>query len=75
MKVAKIFKNGRSQAIRLPKEYRFDASEVYVHKIDNVVILFPKEDAWASFVESLGEFSNDFMDERNQPKMTKRKDL
>ena len=42
MDKAKIFENGRSQAVRLPKEYRFDDSEVFIKKLNDVVLLIPK---------------------------------
>ncbi|GAG39617.1 unnamed protein product [marine sediment metagenome] len=67
MKTAKIFLNGRSQAVRLPKDFRFDSKEVYVKKIENVVVLIPPNDPWASLIGSLDKFSDDFMSERNQP--------
>ncbi len=72
MKTAKIFQNGRSQAIRLPKEYQFAGKDVYIKKFNNVVILFSKTDPWASLVNSLEQFSDDYMDERNQPSPEKR---
>ena len=43
MMTAKLFENGRSQAVRLPKEYRFDGDEVAINKIGDVVILMPKD--------------------------------
>ena len=46
MKMAKLFVNGRSQAVRLPKEYQFEGSEVFVQKVGNAVILVPHEKAW-----------------------------
>ncbi len=67
MHTAKVFKNGKSQAVRLPKEYRLEGDEVYVNRVGGAVILFPKEDPWAPFFESLGRFSGDFMKERDQP--------
>ena len=67
MNTAKIFINGKSQAVRLPKEYRFDGSEVYINRIDEAVILYPKNTAWALFEKSLNKFSKDFMTERSQP--------
>lgn len=72
MKIAKLFSNGRSQAIRLPKEFRFKGDEVYIKKFDNVVMLFSKDDPWAPLIDSLDKFSDDFMSERNQPKFSKR---
>ena len=61
MMTAKVFKNGRSQAIRLPKECRFSSDEVVVNKIGDVVILLPKENKWDSFIRAVDMFSDDFM--------------
>ena len=64
MMTAKLFENGRSQAVRLPKECRFvDATEVAVNKIGDIVILMPKTNKWNSFVQALDMFSEDFMAE------------
>jgi len=70
---AKIFINGKSQAVRLPKEYRFEGSEVYVNRVGGTVILFSKEDPWGSLFRSLDYFTDDFMGERMQPPLEKRK--
>ena len=72
MKTAKIFQNGQSQAVRLPKEFRFQDDHVYVKKSGNIVMLIPVQDAWESLFESLGKFSDDYMTERKQPKVQKR---
>ncbi len=67
---AKIFKNGQSQAVRLPKEFRFEnLDEVFIKKLGDKVILIPKDSksAWQSMFESLDDFSDDFMQERVQP--------
>ena len=61
MMTAKVFKNGRSQAIRLPKECRFSSDEVVVNKIGDIVILLPKENKWDSFMRAIDLFSDDFM--------------
>ncbi len=68
MKTAKIFQNGQSQAVRLPKEFRFKDDHVYVKKSGNVVMLIPAKNSWESLFESLDKFSDDFMTERKQPK-------
>jgi antitoxin VapB len=61
MDIAKLFKNGRSQAVRLPKEYSLPGDEVYVRKIDGVVMLIPKDnDPWQPLIDSLNKFSDDF---------------
>lgn len=67
MNTAKIFINGRSQAIRLPKEYRFKDNEVYINKIDDIVVIMPKNKKMASLMNIINKFTDDFMDERNQP--------
>lgn len=67
MDTARLFKSGRSQAVRLPKEYRFDGEEVYVKKVGEAVVLLPREDSWQTLYESLKDFSQDFMAERSQP--------
>ena len=60
---AKIFENGRSQAVRLPKEFRFDNTEVVISKIGDIVMLIPMENKWKSFVQAIDMFSDDFMAE------------
>jgi len=72
MKTAKIFQNGQSQAVRLPKEFRFKDDHVYVKKSGNVVMLIPAKDSWESLLDSLDKFSDDFMTERKQPKVQTR---
>ena len=64
MLTAKIFENGRSQAVRLPKECRFSSDEVLVNKIGDIVILLPKSSNWDSFAAAIDMFSDDFMDDR-----------
>jgi len=61
MMIAKVFENGRSQAIRLPKECRFTSDEVMVNKIGDIVILLPKQNKWDSFMRAIDMFSDDFM--------------
>jgi antitoxin VapB len=65
--IAKIFRNGASQAVRLPKEFRFDADEVCVKRIGRAVLLFPKDAAWSLTGEAMGAAGEDFMPERDQP--------
>lgn len=66
MDTAKLFKNGRSQAVRLPKDYRFPGNQVFLKKVGNGVLLLPEEASWASLVDSIPLFSSDFMEERDQ---------
>ena len=67
MNTAKLFKNGQSQAVRLPKEFRFKGSEVFIKKSGNAVVLLPEKDSWKSLVSSLEQFSPEFMAQRDQP--------
>jgi len=75
MQTAKIFLNGRSQAVRLPKEFRFSADDVFIKKVGKMVILFPKDDPWAPLINSLGQFTDDFMETRDQPTHDSRENL
>jgi len=74
MDTAKLFKNGQSQAVRLPKQYAFKGTEVYVKSINGVVMLIPKNaDPWKPFVDSLEKFSDDFFNfKRDQGAFEKR---
>ena len=68
--IAKIFKNGQSQAVRLPKEFRFEnQDELFVKKVENGIILLSKNDKsiWDNMFDKLDEFSDDFMETRIQP--------
>lgn len=68
MMKAKLFENGRSQAVRLPKEYRFTGEEVMANKIGDIVILIPQTNKWSGFLSSLNLFTDDFMcNGREQP--------
>ena len=75
MKTARLFTNGRSQAVRLPKDCRFPGTDVYIKKFQGMVIIFPKDDPWTSFVNSLEHFTDDFMANREQPSQDTRNDL
>lgn len=75
METAKIFLNGRSQAVRLPKEFRFDSDEVFITRLGSAVILIPKEDSWDFLFDTLDEFTDDFMNSREQPATQQERDL
>jgi len=68
MQTAKLFKNGQSQAVRLPKEFRFKGSEVFIKKAGNAVILLPEKNSWEPLMSSLEKFTPEFMAERGQPR-------
>lgn len=73
---AKLFMNGRSQAVRLPRQYAMPGDEVYVKKLNGIVMLIPKNaDPWQPFLDSLTKFSADFMNEREQGTVEQRETL
>ena len=61
MNTAKIFMSGRSQALRLPKKFRFDDDEVYIQKLGDITFLVPKSAQWQTFLNGINGFSDDFM--------------
>jgi antitoxin VapB len=63
MQTARLFSNGRSQAVRLPKEYQFRGENVYIQKVGEAVILVPVDKDWETFLHGLNSFSKDFMAE------------
>ncbi len=70
MDTAKLFINGRSQAVRLPKSYRFEGKEVYVKKVPEGVLLLPKDKTiWDAWERNLQKYDSPFMVERNQPEL------
>lgn len=74
MKTAKLFKNGDSQAVRLPKEFRFTGDEVLIKRVGSAVVLLPKAKSWDTLIESLEKFPPDFMSDREQPDEAERRD-
>ena len=75
MKTAKLFQNGHSQAVRLPKEFRFQGDRVLIKRAGNGVLLLPVKDTWDSLFTSLDKFSDDFMETREQPANQEREEL
>jgi antitoxin VapB len=71
MKTAKLFQNGRSQAVRLPKEFRFSGEQVFIKKAGDAVLLLPYEEPWKTLFDSLDQFSDDYMDVRIQPEQVR----
>lgn len=73
METAKLFQNGQSQAVRLPKKYRFKGDKVLIKRVGNAVVLLPYQDSWETLFDSLDRFSDDFMSEdRSLPELQKR---
>lgn len=76
MQTTSLFQNGASQAVRIPKEMRFQGKRVEIQKVGNSVVLRPVPDSWDNFFASLNQFSDDFMrDGREQPAQQEREDL
>jgi len=75
MKTAKLFQNGQSQAVRLPKEFRFSGDQVYIKRVGNAVVLLPYTETWDALIDSLDLFSDDFLVERDEPAPQEREAL
>ena len=76
METAKIFENGRSQAVRLPKKFRFKVDEVIVQQVGDAVLLVPKESLWQTFMDGVNCFNSDiFEDGRDQGVQEERESL
>jgi len=67
MNTAKLFRNGKSQTVSLPEEFRFEEDEVQISRLGNGVLLMPVGHSWDAMFDSLDKFDDDFMDERSQP--------
>jgi antitoxin VapB len=68
MDTAKVFMSGRSQAVRLPKEYRFEGDEVLIKRVGNAVVLLPRTRIWDTLFEAIDLFEPGFKLTRAQPK-------
>ncbi len=67
MDTAKLFQNGRSQAVRLPKEFRFEGTEVLIKRVGDAVVLLPQKHSWDTLFNSLDQFESGFKLTREQP--------
>ena len=73
MQTAKIFQNGRSQAIRLPKAFRLSGTEVRISREGDRIILEPLKQSWDDWLLAIEQFSDDFMEQgREQPAVQER---
>ena len=75
MDTARIFPSGRSQAVRLPKEYRFHGSDVIIKHFGNGVLLLPIDKSWAMLEAALLEFEPGFQLHREQPEEQIREEM
>lgn len=75
MEHAKIFQSGRSQAVRLPKAFRFQGEEVAIKRFGNGVLLLPLNQPWQILEESLQDFEEGFKLERDVQQDQEREEL
>ena len=75
METAKLFMSGNSQAVRLPKNYRFSGDEVVIKRLGNAVVLLPKEEPWDVMFDALKEFPEELQLERDQPPLQERESV
>ena len=69
---AKLFMSGRSQAVRLPKEFRFPGTEVKIRRVGAGVLLEPAPKTWAEAFAAIDAIGGKFPKRGRQPKQTKR---
>jgi antitoxin VapB len=62
METAKVFETGRSQAVRLPKKFRFNVDEVVIQQLGDAVLLVPKDSLWQTFMDGLDSFTDDIFE-------------
>jgi antitoxin VapB len=67
MNTAKITTDGTHQVVILPEGFQLIGTEVYIKKIGSVIVLIAKDNPWQSLIASLDNFSDDFMNTRDQP--------
>ncbi len=75
MDTARLFQSGRSQAVRLPKEYRFAGTEVVVKHFGSGVLLLPADDPWQTLEQGLQAFEPGFTLQREQPPAQQRDEI
>lgn len=75
MQTARLFTNGNSQAVRLPREFRFEGSEVVIKKLGDMVLLFPKKYRAARLKALLASLDKDFAIDRAQPPAAEKRDF
>lgn len=74
MDTAKLFVTGRSQAVRLPKEFRFDGDEVFIKRVGDAVVLLPRH-GWRTLFDALDQFEPGFTLEREQLTQAEREEI
>ena len=67
MNTAKLTTDGTHQIVILPEEFQLTGTEVYIKKNGNAIVPIAKDNPWESLIDSLDNFSDDFMNSRDQP--------
>jgi antitoxin VapB len=75
MAITKVFKNGNSQSVRIPKEYRLEVDEVEIVRVDDSLVLRPVRRGLGRVLELFASFSDEVLDERHQPPVQTREGL
>ncbi|MFM6079148.1 MAG: antitoxin [Dolichospermum sp.] len=75
MNTAKLTSDGTHQTVILPPDFQMKGTEVYIKKIGNAIILISKDNPWQSLIDSLDQFSDDFMNTRDQLPVDKREEF
>jgi antitoxin VapB len=75
MNLAKIVQDGKTQSLILPDEFHLEGDEVYIKKVGTALVVIPKNNPWQPLFDSLSQFSEDFMETREQPKLETREEL
>jgi antitoxin VapB len=60
--IAKVFRSGRSQAVRIPKEYRFDCDEVFIERQGERIVLTPRPRSWKEYFANTPRLPADYPD-------------
>jgi antitoxin VapB len=75
MQTAKLFTNGRSQAVRLPREFRFQGDDVFIKRVGTAVVLLPRKEGWDTLEKALAAFEPGLVLKRRQPRGQRRERL
>lgn len=75
MSTTRLFRNGNSQAVRIPREFAISGTEVFIRRVGQGVLIVPSGDPWAVFSAALDQFTDDFLEQRDQPVAPEREPL
>ncbi|MEH2245702.1 antitoxin [Nostoc sp.] len=75
MNTTKLSTDGTHQVVILPEDFQLTGTEVYIKKIGNAIAIIAKDNPWRSLIDSLDNFSDDFMTNNDRPLMDTRESL